>query len=52
MGGDVRSAMYESTVADYLAEHPKMTGVLFTVLLLLTQSGTAAAGAARVYAGP
>lgn len=52
LGGFVPNAMYESTVADYLAEHPKMTGVLFTVLLLLTQSGTAAAGAAQVYIGP
>lgn len=43
--------MFESTIADYLAEHPRMTGVLFTMLLLLTQSGTVAAGAGCGYAG-
>jgi len=32
-------------VAEYLAEHPKMTGVLFTMTLLLTQAGSALAGA-------
>ena len=29
---------------DYLAEHPRMIGVLFALLLLLSQAGTAAAG--------
>ena len=33
----------DSTVAAYLAEHPKMTGVLFTMMLLLSQAGSVAA---------
>ena len=28
----------------WLAEHPKMTGVLFTMMILLSQAGTVAAG--------
>lgn len=32
--------MSESTILrDYLAEHPKMIGALFTLLLLLTEAG-------------
>ena len=43
----------DSTVAAYLAEHPKMTGVLFTALLLLSQAGSAVAGEAGTsYPGP
>ncbi|WP_229121628.1 DUF7503 family protein [Halapricum desulfuricans] len=42
----------ESEVKAFLAEHPKMIGVLFTTLLLLTQAGAAAAGAANVTYGP
>ena len=35
----------DSTVTNFLAKHPKMTGVLFTMLLLVTQTaGTVAAG--------
>jgi hypothetical protein len=34
----------DSTVTNFLAKHPKMTGVLFTMLLLVTQAGTAVAG--------
>ena len=29
----------------YLADHPRMIGALFTLLLLLSQAGTVAAGA-------
>ena len=36
--------MSDNKVAAYLAEHPKMTGVLFTMMLLLSQAGTVAAG--------
>lgn len=36
--------MNDSPLAEYLAENPKMVGVLFTLLLLLTQAGNAAAG--------
>ncbi|WP_254921630.1 MULTISPECIES: hypothetical protein [unclassified Halorubrum] len=43
--------MHES-VAEYVAEHPKMAGVLFTALLLLTQAAPAAAGALSSTAGP
>ena len=41
--GGVMSAN-DSSVKALLAEHPKMTGVLFTMLLLLSQTGVAAAG--------
>jgi hypothetical protein len=42
-----------TTLTAYLNDHPKMTGVLFTVLMLLTQVGTAAADAnGEFYAGP
>lgn len=33
-----------TTLEAYLADHPRMIGVLFTMLLLLAQAGTAAAG--------
>ncbi|MHC3437869.1 DUF7503 family protein [Natrialbaceae archaeon A-gly3] len=36
---------------DYLAKHPRMIGVLFTLLLLLTQAGTVAAGT-NTHVGP
>jgi len=35
--------MSDSKIAAYLAEHPKMAGVLFTMLLLLSQAGNVAA---------
>ncbi|WP_435197311.1 DUF7503 family protein [Natronomonas sp. EA1] len=38
--------------AEYLAQHPKMAGVLFTVLLLLSQAGSVAAGIASSNPGP
>lgn len=41
-----------SEMTEYLAEHPKMTGVLFTVLLLLTQAGAVLAGNGSGTAGP
>lgn len=41
-----------TTLMDYLNEHPKMTGVLFTMLLLLTQVGTVAANNSAYYSGP
>lgn len=41
----------QKTVATYLKEHPRMSGVLFTVLLLLTQAGSVAANGASG-AGP
>jgi hypothetical protein len=33
-----------NAVAQYLADHPRMMGVLFTALLLLSQAGAVAAG--------
>jgi hypothetical protein len=36
----------------YLAENPKMTGVLFTMMLLLSQAGTVAAGVGTSNCGP
>lgn len=36
--------MQDSDIASYLREHPRLMGVLFTTMLLLSQAGTAAAG--------
>lgn len=44
--------MSDDSIKAYLANHPRMTGVLFTLLLLLTQAGNAAAGWGTVTAGP
>ena len=35
----------------YLKNHPRMIGVLFTMMLLLSQAGSAAAGASGYYGG-
>lgn len=43
--------MSDDNLKAYLAEHPRMIGVLFTLLLLLSQAGNAAASWATV-AGP
>ncbi|WP_170092492.1 DUF7503 family protein [Halomicrobium mukohataei] len=41
------------SVKDTLASHPKLIGMIFTVLLLLTQVGSAAATTgASTFAGP
>lgn len=40
------------TVVEYLKEHPRMSGVLFTVLLLLTQAGNVAAANGCTCNGP
>jgi hypothetical protein len=39
-------------IAAYLCENPRMTGVLFTIMLLLTQAGNAAAAAGGTNMGP
>jgi hypothetical protein len=44
--------MADNEIAAYLAEHPRMIGVLFTMMLLLTQAGNVAAGNSNVIAGP
>lgn len=42
----------DSKMAAYLAENPKMIGVLFTIFLLLTQAGNAAGALGSATAGP
>ncbi|AEH36933.1 DUF7503 family protein [Halopiger xanaduensis] len=34
----------DTSMQDYLAQHPRMIGVLFTLFVLLSQTGTVAAG--------
>jgi hypothetical protein len=41
-----------SELKAYLADNPKMMGALFTMLLFLSQAGSAVAGAAETVAGP
>jgi hypothetical protein len=41
-----------SSTAAYLAEHPKMVGVLFTAMLLLSQAGSVAASGTGTTVGP
>lgn len=43
--------MSNDNIKAHLAEHPRLIGVLFTMLLLLSQAGNAAAGWATV-SGP
>ncbi|WP_422111216.1 DUF7503 family protein [Haloarcula limicola] len=38
-------------MTEFLSEHPRMAGALFTILLLLTQAGNAAARGAAI-SGP
>lgn len=42
----------KSEVTDWLAEHPKMIGALWTMMLLLAQAGNAAAGGVTTRVGP
>ena len=44
--------MTEENLAAFVAEHPKMAGVLFTTLLLLSQAGSVMAGHGQGYPGP
>jgi hypothetical protein len=41
-----------SGLASYLKEHPRMMGVLFTMVLLLSQAGTVVAGNNGAVSGP
>lgn len=41
----------ESTIARHLANHPRLLGALFLLMLILSQAGTAAANAARANNG-
>jgi hypothetical protein len=49
---DTGSTESESSVAQYFAEHPRMLGATFTVLLLLTQVGNVAASESSTISGP
>jgi hypothetical protein len=49
---DAEGTESESSIAEYFAEHPRMLGGLFTVLLLLTQVGNVAAGSSATISGP
>ena len=40
--------MSDNKVAEYLAENPRMIGVLFAMFLLLSQAGNAAASNAAI----
>ena len=44
--------MADSDLTTYLAENPRMMGVLFTMLLLLSQAGNAAGALAGSCYGP
>ncbi|SDM77508.1 hypothetical protein SAMN04487949_2561 [Halogranum gelatinilyticum] len=44
--------MSDDTLTTYLAENPRMIGVLFTMMLLLTQAGNASAGIWAGTGGP
>ena len=41
----------KDTMSDFLAQHPRMIGVLFTLLIVLSQAGTATA-ASNSHIGP
>ena len=43
---------HSENVTEWLAEHPKMMGALWMILLLLAESGGAVAGGAGARAGP
>ncbi|MFC4359930.1 hypothetical protein ACFO0N_18440 [Halobium salinum] len=44
--------MEDNDLTTYLTENPRMIGALFTMLLLLSQAGSAAAGFATTCGGP
>jgi hypothetical protein len=48
----VQDVMSETAIAEYSAENPKKAGVLFTIMLLLTQAGNASAGFIVSTGGP
>lgn len=45
------NAMSENPIKSYLAQHPKACGIVFTMCMLLTSAGSAAA-TASVNSGP
>ena len=44
--------MFEEDITAYLAENPKMIGVLFTICLLIVKGSTAAAAGTSYSGGP
>lgn len=44
--------MSDTKMAEFLKEHPKMMGVLFTLTVLMTQMGSAAAAGGHAVSGP
>lgn len=42
----------DNTIQAYLAKHPRLIGILFTLVLLLSQAGTVAAANSSVTTGP
>lgn len=44
--------MNDTQLLTYLESNPRMLGALFTILLVLSQAGTAAAGVACTTSGP
>ena len=44
--------MSDTTMGEFLSEHPRMIGVLFTITLLLSQAGTAVAAGGSSLSGP
>ena len=44
--------MSETNVAEFLREHPRLLGVLFSATVLLTQVGAAAAAEGSTVSGP
>ncbi len=42
----------DSSMASYLAEHPRLMGVLFTLFVLMTQVGNVAAANGITFSGP
>ncbi|MFW5905345.1 MAG: DUF7503 family protein [archaeon] len=51
MSSSVADSASASTT-EFLQDHPRMLGVLFMTLLLLSQAGNAAAGYVTANAGP
>jgi hypothetical protein len=42
----------DSAMAEFLAEHPRLMGALFTVLMLLSQAGSVVAQNSAEFQGP
>lgn len=51
-GGNPGSADSNSIATKYIRNNPRMIGVLFTILLLISQAGTVAAGNNAAISGP